>query len=377
MDSGLSRYIAEYGGKHGGLLFARDKWVTVSDISVWKNGENPNLREIHRICYEAAMRTGKIIIRTSVTDDWRGIIDQMPTKKFSILGIPKWDLEWKVQEWIADIQATLEEDAAYVQEHAGYEGTHYETKDVTFSLSPYYGDITGMGTEHPNFEDGLLIDAQEIDDVTFNEHHRYDLFKWQRVDDSTRSDAWLRSRDTLENVTLLRENALRVREAIRKLWVDQDMTYQFEFCWDKEVYGPVLLQIREFTPKNPLVLNDGVTPNLRYFMGNDGSSITLPIFTEKYLDLFDVKEQPYAGHIKNGFWQYRRWDLKNNAKWIIVTVQSCLSHILAQPTISTIKRGWFALLAVQRAESRHEPDPTKPITVFHSPESGIEWKQEK
>lgn len=74
------------------------------------------------------------------------------------------------------MQGILEEDAAYVIEHAGHEGTHYDTKDVTFSLSPYYGNITGMGTEHPNFEDGLLIDAQETD-LKDDEHHRYDLFK--------------------------------------------------------------------------------------------------------------------------------------------------------------------------------------------------------
>lgn len=79
------------------------------------------------------------------------------------------------------------------------------------------------------------------------------------------------------------------------------MSYQFEFCWDKEVHGPVLLQMREFTPKNPLVLNDGVTPNLRYFMGNNGSPMTLPIFKEKYLDLFSQKEQAYAAYIEHGF----------------------------------------------------------------------------
>lgn len=75
------------------------------------------------------------------------------------------------------MQGILEEDAVDVKEHAQYEGTHYDTNDVTFSVSPYYGDFTGMGTEHPNFEDGLLIDAQKIDDATFHEHHRYDLFK--------------------------------------------------------------------------------------------------------------------------------------------------------------------------------------------------------
>ncbi len=74
------------------------------------------------------------------------------------------------------MQTILEEDAFYVKEHVQWEGTHYDTKDVTFSISPYYGDFTGMSTEHPNFEDGLLIDAQETE-LKDDEHHRYDIFK--------------------------------------------------------------------------------------------------------------------------------------------------------------------------------------------------------
>jgi hypothetical protein len=49
-------------------------------------------------------------------------------------------------------------------------------------------------------------------------------------------------------------------------------------------------------------------------MGNDGGKITLPIVVGQFLDHFDVQQSPYAGSIRHGFGQYRKWDLKNNAQ---------------------------------------------------------------
>lgn len=374
MNSSLGQYISHYGGKHWGLLFAQERGISAPQSLVWKRWDTVDFGKIKGICREARKRTGKIIIRTSVPDDWRGIIDQMPTKVYSISRTNETDFMKVVIAWIAEVEQFLNEDEVYVKEHAVLENTEYDAKSATLSISPYYGDVTGMITEHPNFSDGLLVDVRQTGGKD-DEHRRSDFFQWNRIDNPEISDAHLNSHE-LWQINVLREHSEKIRQAVRALGIDDDMTYQFECCWDPIAKQPILLQIREFTPRKKLQLAHWTVPNLRYFMGNDGGRITLPIVVETYLDQFDKKDEPYAGIIEHWFGQYRKWNLANNAQWIIVTVQSCLGHILTQPTISVVKRWGFALLDVQHNDSWNYINEQNPISVFHNPARWIQWEQE-
>lgn len=176
MNGSLGQYIEHFGGKHGGLLFAKEYGVAVPNSVIWKRGDTVKLEEIKEICREAQSRTGKIIIRTSVPDDWRGIIDQMPTKVYSISRMSEADFMKKVMTGIAEVEQFLDDDETYVKEHAALENTQYDAKSATLSISPYYGDVTGMITEHPNFSDGLLVDVRETGGQD-DEHRRSDFFQ--------------------------------------------------------------------------------------------------------------------------------------------------------------------------------------------------------
>ena len=375
MNGSLGQYIEHFGGKHGGLLFAKEYGVAVPNSVIWKRWDTINFDQIKQVCREAQERNGKIIIRTSVPDDWRGIIDQMPTKVYSISRMSEADFMKTVMAGIAEVEQFLDEDETLVKEHAVLENTQYDAKSATISISPYYGDVTGMITEHPNFSDGLLVDVRETGGQD-DEHRRSDFFQWKRVDNPEISDAHLNDYE-LWQINILRDNAEKVRQAIRALGIDDDMTYQFECCWDSVTKQPILLQIREFTPRKTLQLSNWTIPNLRYFMGNDGSRITLPIVVETYLDQFEKRDMPYTGIIEHGFGQYRKWNLANNAQWIIVTVQSCLGHILTQPTVSVVKRWGFALLDVQHNHTWNYINEQNPISVFHDSARWIQWEQEE
>jgi hypothetical protein len=135
-----------------------------------------NFQKIKEICREAQSRTGNVIIRTSVPDDWRGIIDQMPTKVYSISRMGEADFMKTVMGGIAEVEQFLDDDETYVKEHAALENTQYDAKSATLSISPYYGDLTGMITEHPNFSDGLLVDVRQTGGQD-DEHRRSDFFQ--------------------------------------------------------------------------------------------------------------------------------------------------------------------------------------------------------
>lgn len=375
MNNSLGQYISQFGGKHGGLLFAKEYGVAVPNSVVWKRWDTINFDQIKQVCREAQQRNGKIIIRTSVPDDWRGIIDQMPTKLYSISRMNEADFMKTVMAGIAEVEQFLDDDETYVKEHAVLENTQYDAKSATLSISPYYGDVTGMITEHPNFSDGLLVDVRQTGGQD-DEHRRSEFFQWKRVDNPEISDVHLNDYE-LWQINLLRYNAEKIRQSVRELGIDDDMTYQFECCWDHTTNQPILLQIREFTQRKTLQLDNWVVPNLRYFMGNNGGKITLPLVVGSYLDDFDTQEQPYAGIIEHWFGQYRKWNLTNNAQWIIVTIQSCLGHILTQPTVSVVKRWGFALLDVQHNDTWNYINEQNPISVFHDPTRWIEWQQEE
>jgi len=370
----ISNYINEFWGKHGWLLFAQEQDIPIPNMLVWKRGQDIDFWKIKKIFNEAKERTGKIIIRTSVPDDWRGIIDQMPTKIYNISRLENNVIWGKILEWVTAIEEELDIDEKDVKKHAALENTTYNATNVTLSVSPYYGDFTWMITEHPNYSDALLVDVRETGSSD-DDHSRCDLFRWKRIDNAKRSDIKIINTHQLWKVNIIRDNAERVKGMLRALKIDDEMTYQFEYCWDSVWNKPILLQMREFTPKKELFLKDWTVPNLRYFMGNDGGKITLPIVVEQYLDGFDKKENPYAGFIEHWFGQYRKWNLANNAQGVIVTVESCLSHILAQPTVSVIKRWGFALLDVQRNDEWDSINELSLVTVFHDPKIWIQWEQ--
>ena len=345
----IDKYIDEFGWKHGWLLFAREKGIKIPDIYVWKINESPDWKQISPILWKAQ---NGIVIRTSVSDDFRGIIDQMPTHFF---GIPK--SEAQLAEWITWIIEEIEQDYETVRIHAQEEWTHYNLTDITFSISPYLGKQTIMATEHPNFE-WILADTQvrsPMDDTIHMPSEWWGL-------------TWHASK----------ERALLIQQSVRELlWLPLNMSYQFEIWWDEQANIPVLLQIREFAQRNPLEIAKGVVPNLRYFLGNDWSKIIVPILSFKYLDEVWYETHPYAAFMRGWFWQSRKWKLQNNAQGIITKRWwTCLSHILAQPVISILKKEGFALLNIQTPENAWPFDLEKDIQIFHDPEVWIQWKQE-
>jgi hypothetical protein len=350
----IEDYINEYGGKHGWLLFAREKGIRVPEIYVWKIHESPDFHKLKRIFDISREGTGAIIIRTSVPDDFRGIIDQMPTH---VLGIP--ESEVQLARWIKWIIEELEQDYEYVKEHAELEWTNYVLKDVTFSISPYLGNTTFMGTEHPNF-DWILADTQ----VKSSEDNIHIPSEWWGIQ-------WHKSLSMVK----------QVQESIRQLLgLPLDTSYQFEVWCEQHETTPELLQLREFARRNPLEVDKGVIPNLRYFLGNNWRRIIVPTVSFRYLNEVLNRTNPYAAHMIGSFWQLKKWELKNNAQGIITPKWgTCLSHILTQPVVDILKRRGFALLNILPNADGQRFDPGriswKQIYVFHDPSRWIDWKQ--
>ena len=100
----------------------------------------------------------------------------MPTKVYSISRMSEADFMKTVMAGIAEVEQFLDDDETYVKEHATLENTEYDAKSATLSISPYYGDVTGMITEHPNFSDGLLVDVRQTGGKD-DEHRRSDFFQ--------------------------------------------------------------------------------------------------------------------------------------------------------------------------------------------------------
>ncbi|MFC1751149.1 hypothetical protein ACFL2V_20375 [Pseudomonadota bacterium] len=233
----LGEAIDELGGKNGVLEHLRDKdprgeEYLLPRVLIPPGGKwvGPNMLDLADRCDELGVDL-KVIVRPSERSDYRGMVDTMLSKVCDVGRVP-----------IAIDAVRKQCASAGVLEYARREGNDYDPERISISVAPFIPEPYITVTEHPNWEDLLLIDVR----TTYNDggvkarHKQYIHRAFNYVDGECDSPS---EEHADKGVTLQR----RVRET--GVFPD-DRALQYEYVIHPQTQKPMLVQVREFAKKN-------------------------------------------------------------------------------------------------------------------------------
>ncbi len=215
--------IDELGGKNGILNMAQDNELLSSSIvplEILKYGENLSPKQKQSLLNKAEKyQTNLFIIRTSHKNDWKGLVDVMPSKVIDSID--------SADEMIEIIQNQLSMYNKSFGENSGYNAS-----ECSISIAPYLGaDMTTL-TEHPNTAEKSIY----IDDKVGEYQHSRDYYGKDGME-------ILKHRE--------RHNAFNdLKNLFREqLGFSPDAALQFEMGWDEINNKPVFFQVRHFADR--------------------------------------------------------------------------------------------------------------------------------
>lgn len=255
MDSQFRKYVDEFGGKHGPLLYIRDfvsggtNLVPPMEISnlaelACRDVAPDIVRGIRSACKE--LEVNEYIARTSLMGwgDFNGLVDATPTISHIPLGtLEQGNYPSSVARTLLDMCKNPD-----LINFAANEGVAFDPSRVTVSFSPQLPFPHSTITEHPNRPDVTMVDiSRPAGDGSYR-----DFGNVSETDTATFENERLPYR-SLASPELMRAG-LNVRQLLMEAgFLDHDhCSYQYEgACRGAEV-PHWLLQIRFFAPRvNP------------------------------------------------------------------------------------------------------------------------------
>ncbi|MCK9185876.1 hypothetical protein M0P48_00360 [Candidatus Gracilibacteria bacterium] len=254
MNEQFKGYIEEYGGKHGPLLYFRERVPNGADLvppMEIANLQDLVNRQIDRgiaggvktACRELGVN--KFIARTSLKGfgDFDGLVDAMPTMRdFPVHLLDNPSYPGGVADSLMD-----ECENPRLRRYAEKEGIKFDPANVTVSFSPQFDYPLSTITEHPNRPKITMVDVYK---PLVDRGDTYEELN-ESVTGTMNYEGALPMRENESHFSSSRlENAMMIRRIVEEAGVldHEDMAYQYEGASRKDK-PDWLLQIRAFAPR--------------------------------------------------------------------------------------------------------------------------------